>query len=183
MQDPKALLLAAGAAGRSIPVTVIAAPEWPQFKAGLDRRAAAWAAAQGFAAEPGRELAIPSADGSVSRVLAGATPEQPFALGRLARVLPAGIYRLEGAVGDARLAALAWCLEAYSFDAYRKRKPAAARLVCPAGVDRAEVLRSAAAIYLVRDLVNTPASDMGPDELEAAARAVARSHTRPSSAW
>jgi leucyl aminopeptidase len=176
MQDPKALLLAAGAAGRSIPVTVIAASEWPQCKAGLDRRAAAWAAAQGFAADPGRELAIPSVDGSVSRVLAGATPEQPFALGRLARILPAGTYRLEGAVGDARLAALAWCLEAYSFDAYRKRKRAAARLVCPAKVDRAEVLRSAAAIFMVRDLVNTPASDMGPDQLEAAARAVARAH-------
>ncbi|MGL6181615.1 MAG: leucyl aminopeptidase family protein, partial [Aestuariivirga sp.] len=48
--------------------------------------------------------------------------------------------------------------------------------VCPARVDRAEVLRSAAAIFMVRDLVNTPASDMGPDQLEAAAREVARSH-------
>jgi leucyl aminopeptidase len=97
-------------------------------------------------------------------------------VGKLARSLPAGVYRLEGEVGDARLAALSWCLEAYDFDVYRKVRPAAARLVCPAGVDRGELLRTATAVFLVRDMVNTPASDLGPDELEAAARRVARVH-------
>jgi leucyl aminopeptidase len=48
--------------------------------------------------------------------------------------------------------------------------------VCPKGVDREAVLRAARASWMVRDLVNTPASDMGPDELEQAARAVARAY-------
>jgi leucyl aminopeptidase len=72
--------------------------------------------------------------------------------------------------------ALGWCLEAYGFDAYGKPSPRAAKLVCPKGVDREAILRAARASYMVRDLVNTPASDMGPDELESAARAVASAH-------
>ncbi|MGH6907828.1 MAG: leucyl aminopeptidase family protein, partial [Aestuariivirga sp.] len=72
-----------------------------------------------------------------------------------------------------RLAALGWCLEAYSFEMYGKIADKPARLICPAGVDRDEVLMAAGAVWRTRDLVNTPASDMGPDELEAAARALA----------
>ncbi len=88
--------------------------------------------------------------------------------------LPKGLYAISGPMEDAHQAVLGWVLEAYEFSRYKRQKGEVARLVCPQGVDRAAVLREAEAHYLARDLINTPSSDMGPDELEAAARAVAR---------
>ena len=92
--------------------------------------------------------------------------------------LPAGTYRL-GEVPDfcgGAHAALAWIMGGYVFDRYKKKTRTAARLVIPQGVNGAEISRIARHLFLARDLINTPANDMGPAELEAAARALARSH-------
>ena len=64
----------------------------------------------------------------------------------------------------------------YGFDRYKKKSLKGARLVLPAGVDGEEVSRIAENLFLARDLINTPANDMGPAELEAAARALAKKH-------
>jgi leucyl aminopeptidase len=64
----------------------------------------------------------------------------------------------------------------YSFDRYKKKKDRKTRLVVPAGVDGEEVSRIAENLFLARDLINTPANDMGPAELEAAARTLAKRH-------
>ena len=179
MTDPDKILLSPKARAGAVPVTVIAAEAWSKARAALPRATSAWADANEFAAEPGRSLAIPGKTGDIAEVLAGAhvgAHADPFALGRLARSLPAGVYSLRGTLGDGRLAALGWCLEAYEFAAYRKSAKAAARLVCPPGVDRDDVLRAATASYLVRDLINTPASNLGPDELERAVRNIAATH-------
>ncbi|WP_341705464.1 leucyl aminopeptidase family protein, partial [Ferrovibrio sp.] len=94
--------------------------------------------------------------------------------------LPEGEYRLADTRKMNQLAAddaaLGWALAAYRFDRYKK--PAAgrrgrARLVWPAKADRARVVALYDGIVLARDLVNTPAADMGPAELAEAARAVA----------
>ena len=72
--------------------------------------------------------------------------------------------------------ALGWALGTYSFDLYRKKKKEGeARLVWPKGADRALVERLAGAVCLARDLINTPASDLGPAELADAAMQVAES--------
>ena len=174
MNDPATLLLSA--ASRGTPLAIVAASEWKKFRASLPADARSWVDANGFAAEPGRVLIIPGPKGAIARVLAGisdAADADPFAVGRLCRALPEESYALEGTVQGGELLALGWCLEAYGFDSYGKSFGAPAKLVCPTDVDREAVLRAARATYLVRDLVNTPASDMGPDELEGAARAVA----------
>ncbi len=137
-----------------------------------------FAEAQGFAAQPGQHLVLPNATGMIASVLLGTEgPEtrrrDPFAPGRLAAVLPAGDYVLAGETGDPELAALGWLLQAYRFDRYRKSVTPAARLVLPEGVDGAELLRIAESVALARDLVNTPANDMGPAEIETAIRALA----------
>ncbi len=80
------------------------------------------------------------------------------------------------AAPESRLIALGWLLDSYAFDRYKKSNASAAALVCPARADRAELLRIAGAVHNARDLINTPASDMGPAELEAAARKLAASH-------
>jgi leucyl aminopeptidase len=89
--------------------------------------------------------------------------------------LPSGSYRL--ASGEPGAGALGWLLGQYRFDRYREAAEAGARvLLTPdaAGID--ETVRLAEATALVRDLVNTPASDLGPAELEAAAEALGKRH-------
>ncbi|KPF70770.1 cytochrome C oxidase subunit II [Bosea sp. AAP35] len=137
-----------------------------------------FAEAQEFAAQPGQHLVLPDAAGAVGAVLLGvegsdARRRDPFAPGRLATLLPDGDYALTGETGDLALAALGWLLQGYRFERYRKPAPAKARLVLPEGLDGEELLRIASSVVLARDLVNTPANDMGPAEIEAAIRALA----------
>jgi leucyl aminopeptidase len=173
MFDPAKVLLVTSETG--VPITIVSTGEWEKARRGLSAVAGAWCEANGFAAQPGRSLCVPDNSGAIEEVLVG-RPDDGFALSKLCRALPEGRYRLKGSVADARMIALGWCLEAYGFGAYGKPQQSLAKLVCPPGVDRPAVLSAARASYLVRDLVNTPASDMGPAELEAAVRQVARAH-------
>jgi leucyl aminopeptidase len=100
----------------------------------------------------------------------------PFLPGLLPSVLPAGTYRFANSPHDPRLAALAFALGAYRFTRYRKAQDRAVRLVVPENVDGDDISRIAEGVTLARDLINTPANDMGPVELEAAGRALARQH-------
>jgi leucyl aminopeptidase len=99
----------------------------------------------------------------------------PWCLAKLADELPAGTYRL--AEGEVGIAALGWLLAQHRFDEYRSKKDEAERgprvLLTgdPAHIE--ELVRLAEATALVRDLVNTPAADLGPAELEEAARRIA----------
>jgi leucyl aminopeptidase len=99
-----------------------------------------------------------------------------WSYGGLPFSLPDAVYRLPDDLGSeaATAAALGWALGGYGFQRYKKPERGPARLALPRSADKAAVRRDAAAIFLVRDLVNTPAEDMGPAELAAAARAVAR---------
>ena len=135
--------------------------------------------ASGFAGAAGALAALPDARGGIAAwVLGLGDSKDAFALAAAAQKLPAGTYRL-GEVpefcGGAN-AALAWLMGGYGFDRYKKKTVKAARLVLPAGADGEEVSRIAENVFLARDLVNTPANDMGPAELEAAARTLARRH-------
>jgi leucyl aminopeptidase len=102
-------------------------------------------------------------------------PTSPWRIASLGTFLPAGTYRL--ADGDAGQAALGWMLGQYRFDRYRSGDPASPRvLLTTDAARRDELIHLADATALVRDLVNTPASDCGPDELEAAADVLAKRH-------
>ncbi|MCA3561955.1 MAG: leucyl aminopeptidase family protein [Aestuariivirga sp.] len=174
MTEPAEILLASTL--RGIPVDVIAAVDWATKRRDLRAEFRDWADANDFKAQAGRFLVMPGPKGQVKQVLVGADASDAFALGKLCRGLPPGAYAIRGAVTNLELMALGWCLESYGFGRYGKTFPPVAQLVCPKGVDREAVLRAARASFMVRDLVNTPASDMGPDELELAARGVARVH-------
>jgi len=137
----------------------------------------AWLNATGFKAEPGAFAFLPGKKGGSSAVLAAPHEDAPvWAYAGLPMSLPEGRFRLETRLDPkaATDAALGWALGAYAFTAYKKPKRAAAELVWPKGADREEVERLARAICLARDLVNTPAEDMGPDSLVEAAHSVAR---------
>jgi leucyl aminopeptidase len=144
----------------------------------LGKPQAAWATANGFKGQRGRLLAIPSATGAIEGYLfgIGAKSTRPVLVaGLAAAALNPGRYRLEGALGDASHAALGFRLGAYRFDRYRQRRPGP-ELVLPKGADAGEVERLAAAAFLARDLINTPANDLGPDAFDKAIRAFAAQH-------
>jgi leucyl aminopeptidase len=110
----------------------------------------------------------------VVAAVASADALTPWCLARLGEALPAGDYRLANAAPGA--AALGWLLAQHRFDRYRtKAEPAhGPRVLLSTDVvtiDR--TVREARATALVRDLVDTPASDLGPADLEAAVRALA----------
>nr|WP_245291911.1 leucyl aminopeptidase family protein [Methylobacterium tarhaniae] len=160
----------------AIPIRCVDAAGWPAVAAELPPLAAAFARASGFEAKPGKIALLPGPDGALATVLFGVeTGERAdaFAVGRLPEALPQGTYRLEALPGDPALAALAWRLSGYRFGRYRERAAPKARLVAPEGIDAAEIDRIADAVAAGRDLVNTPANDLGPAEIEAAARALA----------
>ena len=101
-----------------------------------------------------------------------ATELSPWCLARLAEGLPGGTYKL--AEGDPGTAALGWLLAQHRFDAYRSKneEPEGGPRILVSGeaAKIQETVRIAGATALVRDLVNTPAADLGPAELEEAAR-------------
>ena len=177
--------LTSRAAG-AVPILPLAADElksWLKSQPPAQRSSvAAWVDSLRFTAKPGTHCLLPGADGALARVLVGVDPaDGPYAYAGLPAALPLGRYRLEPADGpdDAREqanhAALGWALGSYAFGRYRKARDFAS-LAWPKGVDRGAVGRTAQAVRLVRDLINTPAGDMGPAELAAVARKLARTH-------
>ncbi len=113
---------------------------------------------------------------SVVTVVADDDALSPWCLARLAETLPEGSYRLEGR--DPGPAMFGWIAGQYRFDRYRKDErgigPRVLLSTDPARID--ETIREAAALVRVRDMVNTPAADMGPAELEAAIAELAGAH-------
>ncbi|WP_245259402.1 leucyl aminopeptidase family protein [Methylobacterium sp. 77] len=152
--------------------------EWSTVEAELSPRHRAFAEATDFLPRAGRVALLPAEDGRIDRVLFGlGDGSDPFLAGKLPSLLPPGTYRLEPRPSlDRSAAALAWLLGSYRFSRYRKPASKEPLLVAPEGIDATEIGRIAEAVALGRDLVNTPANDLGPDEIEAAARSLADRH-------
>lgn len=141
----------------------------------LPADAAAWAKAAGFKADAGSVLVVPGEGGSVSRVLfgLGSDPaDTPFLTGKLPKLLPPGDWSIEAEDLAADHLALGFGLGSYSFAKYKSEKARDARLAVPGSADADDIERQLAGILLARDLINTPTNDMGPDDLEAAFRAL-----------
>ena len=151
----------------------------------LGARATRWLRATGFSAEPGQIALLPAADGTLQRVLAGVDRSEPlWALGHLASTLPPSAYALaaEGVLADARLAALGFALGAYRYTRYKAARRTMARLAVDAAL-HAELAPLLEATTRVRDLVNAPTEDMGPEQLADAVREVARPHQATVREW
>ena len=164
-----------------VPIWFVTTDNYAQVREGLSDAARRFAETAMFEPKAGQSLLLPASDGALSGVLFGLEgadkPEKDrFLPGRLPGLLPAGCYRFANAPHDTRLAALAFALGSYKFTRYRKADPSGARLEVPEGVDNADLSRIADGVALARDLINTPANDLGPDELEQAARDLASRH-------
>lgn len=172
-------------AGKIVPIHFVTRESWDAKRNALPKAAAAFAQASGFEPKAGRHCLLPDAEGALERALfaldePGSAKADPMLPGKLATLLPAGDYEfaddLPGGAVARELAALAFALSAYRFARYRKSDAAGPRLLAPKGLDAARLDRMVEGVTLARDLVNTPANDMGPEALEAAALALARRH-------
>ena len=174
----KSLIFAFATASPSTrPLYVLRPDEIATFQAERGAAWAEWLTATDFEAGLGEVRLLPGKDGGVAGAVVGYGSAQArrrtrFGLAKAVAGLPAGDWALQGTLdqGERTEAALAWLLSAYRFDRYRPgRKPAAeTRLVCPEHVDPERLIAMAEAEALTRDLINTPAEDMGPAELETA---------------
>ncbi len=155
----------------AIPIWFASPDNWEALRETIGATAARFAAACGFEPKAGRVQWLPDAEGGLGGVLygladRGARGRDPMAPGKLAGVLPAGTYRFANAAHEPELAALAFLLGLYRFERYRADPAPRPHLVAPEGVDAARIERIAEAVAFGRDLVNTPANDLGPGALE-----------------
>jgi leucyl aminopeptidase len=166
---------------QAVPIVFVTAKTFAEATKTLDARALVFVQAAGFEGKPGKHLIVPNDAGTLAVVLFGLEEaDDPardlFRPGALAGLLPPGTYRFANAPHDARLGALAFALGSYQFARYRKAQTRDVRLVVPDGVDGDDLSRIVEASTLARDLINTPSNDMGPAEIEDAARALAKQH-------
>jgi leucyl aminopeptidase len=167
--------LVSDAAG-AVPLMPVAPEDLAAATEGLDETSRRWLGAIRFTAEPGKLALLPDGQGGLARVLVGVRRgEELWALAGLPDTLPEGRYRLDPApvAPAATRLALGWALGCYAFTRYKARKRGFADLVWPAAADRGLVERLARGIALARDLINTPAEDMGPTELAGAVEELA----------
>ncbi|MEY4555333.1 MAG: hypothetical protein RL093_452, partial [Pseudomonadota bacterium] len=141
----------------------------------IDAEIRGWAEANAFKGKPGQMLVAPDGQGGIAAVLVGAGERfAPMSARALSAKLPPGLYRLEAEPEDARKAALAFLLGAYVFDRYKARSDRdRVRLVAPEGLNLEAALRIASACALAREMIDTPAADMGPLQIETIAREIA----------
>ena len=169
--------LVARATGKTITLTPLSEAGLDDWLKKADKRIAAWVGAADFDASSGAILLLPGKDGGIVGALLGVNGDDDvWSWSAAVEALPPGRYAIPKRTGakQANNAALGWALGTYAFDRYKKVTRPEAELVWPAKADRAAVDGIASSIALTRDLINTPASDLGPAELAAAARKLAR---------
>ena len=165
----------------AIPLIALSPADLTDFTETLTGAEAAWFAAHSFKARFGQTLVLPGTDGTPTMALVGLghandLQRNRFALGAARAKLPKGVYALSGNLDPQHLENeyLGWLLAGYRFDRYKSRSASEAEIVAPADATLAARIEAVAAgEALTRDLINTPASDMGPPDLAAAARALA----------
>ncbi len=153
-----------------IPLTPICQDDFASWKLAESVRVKNLVASNGFLAKPNTFCLLNDSDGNLERVLLGiANQDDFFAFGVLPKVLPEGCYAID-ASGFSSLqlehAAIGWGLGSYQFKRYKAIKDFSAKLfLCRESYDLDCINRIIEAIFLVRDLINTPAGDLYPEKL------------------
>jgi leucyl aminopeptidase len=170
----------------ALPLHLVTEPAFTGWLAAQPATAQQWLQRSGFRPERGKWQIVPGTSGAPALVCVGLGNSMPGShdlswLGAgLADRLPPGDYRLAADIQSplAQTLALGWGMGSYKFARYRPSlaPPRRARLQCPAGADRAWLAAAIASQQLARDLINTPANDMGPEELSGAAGDLAAQH-------
>ena len=172
-----ALIVNPALAAKAVPIVVVHSESVDAYLAHTDARTRTWLSATEFRARPHTHALIPAPEGGIAQVLVGVKDAgDVYALSHLPLTLPAGDYTISSHHDtlDPYAAVLSWGLGSYQFSRYKKASRAPANLVVSASeaVKRAE--NALAATMLIRDLVNTPTEDMGPQHLADVAQGLAK---------
>jgi leucyl aminopeptidase len=163
----------------AIPLHMLSSDEWDAFRESLTERERAWANLSDFQAKHGQVLVLPDDGGGVAAALIGLggpkdLARNRFTLGGARSRLPKGLYRLDTAPVAVASEYLGWLFAGYTFGRYKTASAPNAELVRPEDTALAHRLEAiAAGEALTRNLINTPAADMGPPDLADAARELA----------
>jgi len=163
------------------PIYVCRPNDWTRICETLSPMQQNFASARQFTGDAGQSVRLPNAEGHISGILFGAGEAKgdvtnAIRLGALSSTLSDGYYSLAHIPQDWResLCAIGWGLGAYKFDHYLSTD-ASFPVLC---LDEAHRPREASAltqaVHMGRDLVNTPAGDMGPDNLHKVVEELAR---------
>ena len=156
--------------GTVIPLLPVHSEDYRAWLQNASQRSRQWLECSEFSGAAGTHCVVPTGEGTIKAVVFGAGKDDHLAqLANLACSLPSGVYQLRSDWPREQrlLAALGWGLAQYQFNRYKKRSPPGARLKLDDDLAE-DAPRLLAAQCLVRDLVNTPTEDMGPDQLVAA---------------
>ena len=160
----------------ALPLYVLDRDQYTGWKSAQPAALQAWLDAQGFTAAAHSVALLPGEDGVAGAVLGVGDRADPYSYAHAPHALPAGsVWRLASELGaqEQGLLQLGWGLGSYRFDRYRARSRAPAQLLA---TPQGEVADLITASLRVRDWVNTPSEDMGPQQLEDAAHALAEAH-------
>ena len=170
-------VLISAADGEAIPLYAVGKQDLEGFLARRPAAAQAQLESQSFKASLGQVCTLLRADGRISSAvvgLGGAERPDAMAIRAAAAKLPPGDYKLGGVRGASSLqAAIAWGLGSYVYDRYKPRPARGHARLVVAEDDLAEARRVCHACALARDMVNTPANDLGPLQIETIAREIA----------
>ncbi|MDX1901083.1 MAG: leucyl aminopeptidase family protein [Gammaproteobacteria bacterium] len=164
---------------KNIPIYPIVASGFSRWLKKQDIVLQNWIASINYAAKPGTICLVPDASGHLASVLCGVNDENDFwSVGQLPLTLPDNAqYSISFSAFSKKISAqmqarfqLAWDLGSYQFTRYKKPSRSPAKLHSM----HTEATVLSESIYLVRDLINTPADDMGPSELAHAAEKLAK---------
>ena len=167
------------AAREPISLYAVSSADLKSFLAKIDKRSARFLTESGFRAASADMRLVPDAQGKLRAAVLGLGDDRDkLALAAFPEQLPAGNYQLKfrSGGGPGELDLLAWAFGTYAYARYRKQKKTGARLLMPSGADVEEASRIAEAVFLARDLINTPPNAMGPAELAGAVQDLARRH-------
>ncbi len=179
-RTPDNTILPADSRKKSKPIWIVSERDSDHRLARLSAPHQTWLKSAGWKPKHGQFAILPGENGKVSGAVfcvgpASSTDQSALPFGTLPKVLPKGTYHFETKPDDPDNAVLGWLLGSYVFDKYKTgRKSDWPVLKLPRECNSGAVVEIARSIYLGRDLINTPANHMGPDEMEQAARDVAR---------
>ena len=161
-------------------ITIVRRSLFDVWLAKQSERQLDWIATNGFTAHSNSAFSLPGNYGDPDQFIYLIGNDAPlWEWANLPCHLVSGVYTLDdGGLSGADLynATLAWALATYQYDRYRSPGLVPPQLIWPDKCDRAAVEAAASNTYLVRDLINTPANDLGPEELASASETLARKH-------
>lgn len=164
----------------AISLHVLSSDDMKSWLSGQSDHIRAWIQTNGFSGALGSALMLPDMAGGAAAAVVGygtasARKRNRFNLAAAVPKLAEGVYALAGGIpaDDLETECLGWLLESYQFDRYCSQSTKSRQLIAPEGVDHGKIQSFAASEALTRDLINTPAADMGPDALQSAVQDLA----------